>query len=416
MFLSRLRSAARLVRKHIELGLLRRQPIRDHVRPQSPTLGLAAVLLVASLLGVWFVFSAASAQSSCQWAPVGALPSTFIDEGSWSSRDCTDEHPRGPNVSLWQSRLSFDVDRQTDLIVDLRSVQRRAYIVLTDSHNRRIGSDVAAANRAAARLNVSNLGAGNYRLMVTKYSAGAGDWRLVVQRSDDHYGPCAGPPARYSNDVASVADLERAIVAGALFGLHSTTDAYQCTNDQYNVHGANASGVFGYQGGHSGHDVQTRNVSPRGDRSNRIVFRSLTGGEVIAAEGPQTATRYLTGSSVDDIPANCRSPEHVAMNDFDAQAFECPSTKIAVAYRAPDGTDRTVIYIHARQILVEVGDTVEAGDALGIMGMRGYAEGVHVHIEVHKGRTTDVSCGVACTPDDPVDVLWRQVLFSIWSQ
>jgi murein DD-endopeptidase MepM/ murein hydrolase activator NlpD len=42
-------------------------------------------------------------------------------------------------------------------------------------------------------------------------------------------------------------------------------------------------------------------------------------------------------------------------------------------------------YMHQAEILVDVGDRVEAGDLIGIMGRTGRVTGAHLHLEVWVG-------------------------------
>jgi murein DD-endopeptidase MepM/ murein hydrolase activator NlpD len=53
-----------------------------------------------------------------------------------------------------------------------------------------------------------------------------------------------------------------------------------------------------------------------------------------------------------------------------------------------DGTEAT--YGHASQLLVRVGQKVQAGDVIGLVGATGHAFGAHLHFEVHvNGVATD---------------------------
>lgn len=66
----------------------------------------------------------------------------------------------------------------------------------------------------------------------------------------------------------------------------------------------------------------------------------------------------------------------------------------AVTVQHPDGTE--TIYAHSRRVLVQVGQTVEAGDVLGEVGNTGYSYGgAHLHLEVHIGDK----------PTDPIPLL-----------
>jgi murein DD-endopeptidase MepM/ murein hydrolase activator NlpD len=60
----------------------------------------------------------------------------------------------------------------------------------------------------------------------------------------------------------------------------------------------------------------------------------------------------------------------------------------SVTVARPDGIE--TIYAHSRRVLVQVGQTVKAGDVIGEVGNTGYSYGTHLHIEVHvNGQTTD---------------------------
>ena len=137
-------------------------------------------------------------------------------------------------------------------------------------------------------------------------------------------------------------------------------------------------GTSGYKGGHSGWDVQTKSV--QGDALTADEpFYSLTSGQVIAIGGTYG--------------------------------------KIAV-YNATD--DKTTLYLHAREIYVSQGQTVNIGTALGIQGNVGLgfsdpSKQEHVHIEVRNGRTTFTAFGADPFPAsdhptiDPVDYLYEAI-------
>ncbi len=55
-----------------------------------------------------------------------------------------------------------------------------------------------------------------------------------------------------------------------------------------------------------------------------------------------------------------------------------------VCIRAADGTD--YYYCHMSSRAVKEGDTVKAGDKLGVMGNTGYSFGAHLHFEIRKGK------------------------------
>lgn len=48
----------------------------------------------------------------------------------------------------------------------------------------------------------------------------------------------------------------------------------------------------------------------------------------------------------------------------------------------------SVLYAHARAIMVDPGETVVPGQIVGEAGSTGRATGAHLHLEVHRGRRT----------------------------
>jgi murein DD-endopeptidase MepM/ murein hydrolase activator NlpD len=60
----------------------------------------------------------------------------------------------------------------------------------------------------------------------------------------------------------------------------------------------------------------------------------------------------------------------------------------AITIEQSDGTE--IIYAHSRRLLVQVGDTVQAGQPIGLVGNTGYSYGPHLHVEIHvNGEPTD---------------------------
>ena len=59
-----------------------------------------------------------------------------------------------------------------------------------------------------------------------------------------------------------------------------------------------------------------------------------------------------------------------------------------ITIKHADGTE--MIYAHSRKLMVKAGDTVKAGDVIGLVGNTGYSYGTHLHLEVHvNGAPTD---------------------------
>ena len=148
-------------------------------------------------------------------------------------------------------------------------------------------------------------------------------------------------------DPQSVHEVKRTL-ARVLFGIPADTDPVRCAIADYNDFGEPHT-AYGYIWGHSGWDVQTRNVAGRA--SANVPFYSLTRGEVVYVK---------------------------------------PNAGSIVVFYDADGTGPnpgyTVYYIHARHSFVTNDATVWVGRRLGIQGDTGSPGAEHVHIEVHSGR------------------------------
>lgn len=201
---------------------------------------------------------------------------------------------------------------------------------------------------------------------------------------------------------AQKADHRDAIVEALFRGLpHETDHLHEATNHDYNGHGCFPSGADGYEGGHSGWDVQTHSVA--GLASTDEPFYSLTPGIVIIAnEG--TLNR----------------------------------TSVIAIYNA--ACDKTTLYLHAREvdnaIRRLVGEYIGDNIYLGIQGNTGLwplataaerekyknnpdggAESFreHVHIEVIEGdlrENTEIKLRPArgaIDSIDPIPYLYRWV-------
>ena len=160
-------------------------------------------------------------------------------------------------------------------------------------------------------------------------------------------------------------------VASQLFGIaySSIDDACLGANYKYNnwkdspeIHKQGECDA--YDGGHSGIDIQTKDVVGGCKCVNRA-FYSVTKGKVINAGGDKYNTIAI----------------------YDQQQ------------------DITSIYLHARQVDVSLGQGINVGQQLGIQGDKGITGKVHVHFEVRKGKHTSYACGASDpTSLDPIQI------------
>jgi len=125
-----------------------------------------------------------------------------------------------------------------------------------------------------------------------------------------------------------------------------------------------ATGCKGYDGGHSGIDMQT--VDVEGEATANRHFYSLSSGVVISA----------------------------GADSFNTISIYNQSKNISV------------LYLHARKLYVQDGDRVKVGDKLGEQGNVGLGHSrqtiaEHVHLEVRDDRKKGPACG-AITTLDPV--------------
>ena len=94
-----------------------------------------------------------------------------------------------------------------------------------------------------------------------------------------------------------------------------------------------------------------------------------------------------------DLAAPMLTPEYAAMDGVVLKAGAASGFGLAV-YILHENGDVTV-YGHMEKILVKVGDYVEAGQTIALLGQRGQSTGPHLHFEVHQG-------GINGTKVDPV--------------
>lgn len=177
--------------------------------------------------------------------------------------------------------------------------------------------------------------------------------------------------AGYLADSLTRADARNYVGAklfGISYGLVNSSSGINAGNNDWGLNVDMLSPCLGYDGGHSGIDIQTKDVA--GAATAEREFFSLTKGEVLAAT---------------PVRANA----------------------IAV-YNSSD--NKTVIYLHARQVFVSPGMHVDVGTKLGIqgnlgLGMADATANEHVHVEVRAGQTPAAACG-ASTTLDPLDYLY----------
>ncbi|WP_369251985.1 M23 family metallopeptidase [Geodermatophilus amargosae] len=84
-----------------------------------------------------------------------------------------------------------------------------------------------------------------------------------------------------------------------------------------------------------------------------------------------------------DLAAPIGTPEYAAADGVVLRAGAASGFGLAV-YVLHDNGDVTV-YGHMQEILVEVGQFVEAGETIALLGNRGQSTGPHLHFEVHQG-------------------------------
>jgi murein DD-endopeptidase MepM/ murein hydrolase activator NlpD len=84
-----------------------------------------------------------------------------------------------------------------------------------------------------------------------------------------------------------------------------------------------------------------------------------------------------------DLAAPMLTPEYAAMDGVVLRAGAASGFGLAV-YILHENGDVTV-YGHMEKILVSVGDYVQAGDTIALLGQRGQSTGPHLHFEVHQG-------------------------------
>lgn len=105
----------------------------------------------------------------------------------------------------------------------------------------------------------------------------------------------------------------------------------------------------------------------------------IDGARLTSAFGPRGGT--LHGGV--DLAAPMMTPEYAAMDGIVLQAGPASGFGLAVYIQHPNGD--VTVYGHMEQILVEAGQTVQAGETIALVGNRGQSTGPHLHFEVRIG-------------------------------
>jgi murein DD-endopeptidase MepM/ murein hydrolase activator NlpD len=87
-----------------------------------------------------------------------------------------------------------------------------------------------------------------------------------------------------------------------------------------------------------------------------------------------------------DLAAPMLTPEYAAMDGVVLRAGAASGFGLAVYVLHANGD--VTVYGHMEKILVKVGDFVQAGDKIALLGQRGQSTGPHLHFEVHQGSMT----------------------------
>lgn len=168
--------------------------------------------------------------------------------------------------------------------------------------------------------------------------------------------PTAPPPPTATSlprTVAVPADLPNyAQVPDHLWFTRPFTEAYPNWGSFYYPYGTNAGGKYFW---HAGIDIQS------------------FGGQPIVAVGDGTVVH----SGPDTTPDKQLGP----WPDFYGQA-------VMIQHQSWDGKPVYTLYGHVSRVLVQVGQSVKAGQTIALVGGLGVATGPHLHLEVRVGGTT----------------------------
>jgi murein DD-endopeptidase MepM/ murein hydrolase activator NlpD len=84
-----------------------------------------------------------------------------------------------------------------------------------------------------------------------------------------------------------------------------------------------------------------------------------------------------------DLAAPMHTPEYAAADGVVLRAGPASGFGLAVYILHEDGD--VTVYGHMDKILVDVGQYVDAGETIALLGNRGQSTGPHLHFEVHQG-------------------------------
>ena len=345
----------------------------------------------------------ARTQAECDPIELGVLTQSLQFDGELDNGDCADPLDPGDLADIF----SFRLEASTTVAIDAQAPRFHAQFRLFRGSEELIRTVSSSVFGGSAFMEI-DLAPDGYRIVATEYTIGqvSGGYRLrigIANQEDDHEddhkhdhedegGPryvypigepsYAAPPdwlhyGRQTHTRCSGARneiLKRDAIAARLFNHDSLLfDRLLLPpthiNHSYNCHGAHPQiGWTGYEGGHSGWDVQSHNVIGR--KTADDIFYSLTNGTVAYAGGGYGA----------------------------------------VVIHTDDG--HTVWYQHARRIYTVVGAEVRVGTPLGVQGNVGMGFddetiGEHIHIAVRVGRHTMPPPTGALETIDPVAYFHR---------
>ncbi|WP_308607807.1 M23 family metallopeptidase [uncultured Corynebacterium sp.] len=191
----------------------------------------------------------------------------------------------------------------------------------------------------------------------------------------------------------SKADLFKAVsgllisTAGALNGasvpeVNTTQDGFEIVLDPSSIPGL--AEAFAPQGDHSGL-TPTRGQDADG---NTVVFP--TSGTFTSGFGP----RWGSFHNGIDVANPIGTPIYAVMDGEVISSGAAQGFGNWIRIQHDDGTITVYGHMPSDQLLVDVGDRVEAGDQISVIGNEGHSTGPHLHFEVHPGGGAAV---------DPVD-------------